>query len=81
LGPADTYQIERVSIEDVEPTAIIHEHLGKARIGDDGVNNKWVLPRMWNLGRMIIVVEGDGGIGLVEVGRRHRLGSVDLSVL
>jgi hypothetical protein len=44
LGPADTYQIVRVSIEDVEPTVAIHEHLGKACIGDDGVDDKRVLP-------------------------------------
>jgi hypothetical protein len=36
---------------------------------------------VWNSGRMIITIEGDGSIGLVEVGRRRRLGSVDLSVL
>jgi hypothetical protein len=27
LGPADTYQIERVGIEDVELATAVHEHL------------------------------------------------------
>jgi hypothetical protein len=30
---------------------------------------------------MIIVVEGDGDVRPVEVGRRHRFGSIDLSAL
>jgi hypothetical protein len=46
LGPADTYQIEHVDIEDVELATAIHEHLGKARIGDDGVDDERVLPWM-----------------------------------
>jgi hypothetical protein len=81
LGPADSYQIEHVGVEDVEPTAAIHEHLGKARISDDGVNDKRVLPWMWNSGRMIVTVEGDGDVGPVEVGRCRSLSSVYLSAL
>jgi hypothetical protein len=81
LGPTDTYQIECVSVEDVEPAATVHEHLGEAHIGNDRVDDKRILPQVWNSGRMIITIEGDGSIGPVEVGRRRRLGSVDLSVL
>jgi hypothetical protein len=77
LGLADTYQIEHVSIEDVEPTIAVHEHLGKVRNGDDGVDDKRVLPRVWNSGRMIVMIKGDGGVRPVEVGRHRRLGSVD----
>jgi hypothetical protein len=36
---------------------------------------------MWNSGRMIISVEGDGSVGPVEVGKRCKFSSVDLSVL
>jgi hypothetical protein len=43
LGLANTYQIERVRVEDVEPPVAVHEHLRKARIGDDGVDDKRVL--------------------------------------
>jgi hypothetical protein len=46
LGPVDIYQIEHVGVEDVEPDVAVHEHLGKTRIGDDGVDDKRVLPRM-----------------------------------
>jgi hypothetical protein len=81
LGPVDTYQIERVGIEDVEPAAAVHEHLGKARIGDDGVNDKQVLPQVWNSSRMIVTIKGDGGVGPVEVGRHHKLDSIDLLAL
>jgi hypothetical protein len=48
LGPANTYQIERIGVEDVEPVATVHEHLGEACIGDDGVNDKRILPWVWN---------------------------------
>jgi hypothetical protein len=81
LGLADTYQIKHVGIEDVESATAVHEHLRKARISDDGVDDERVLPQVWNSGRMIIMIEGDNGVGPIKVGRRRRLGSVDLSVL
>jgi hypothetical protein len=77
LGLADTYQIKHVGVEDVEPAVAVHEHLGKACNGDDGVDDKRVLPRVWNSGRMIVMIKGDGNVKPVEVGRRRRLGSVD----
>jgi hypothetical protein len=36
---------------------------------------------MQNSGRIIIAVEGDGSVGPIEVGRHHRLDSVDLLAL
>jgi hypothetical protein len=81
LGPANAYQIKHVGIEDVESATAVHEHLGKARISDDGVDDERVLPWVWNSGRMIITIEGDSGVGPIKVGRHRRLGSVDLSAL
>jgi hypothetical protein len=65
LGPSNPHEIQGVSIDDVEAAASIHEHLGESGVADDGVDDKRVLPRVRDVVRVIISVEGDGMVGPV----------------
>jgi hypothetical protein len=40
VRPCDSQKVEGLGIHDVKTTAAIHEHLGEACVGDDGINNK-----------------------------------------
>jgi hypothetical protein len=65
LGPTYPHEVQGVSIDFVEATTSIHDHLGDMSVADDGVNNERVLLGVWDLVQVVISVEGDGAIGLV----------------
>jgi hypothetical protein len=46
LGSPYPHEFQGAHIDDVEATASIHEQLREACVADDGVNNKWVSPRV-----------------------------------
>ena len=35
-----------MGIHDVETAAPVHEYLGEASVADDGIHDKWILPRV-----------------------------------
>jgi hypothetical protein len=77
--PLDPQEVEGLSIDDVKAAATIHEHLGEASVGDDGIDNKRVDPWIWDVIGVIIMVKSDGNLRPVkEVGGR-RLHGEDLS--
>jgi hypothetical protein len=64
--PRDPQKVEGLGIDDVKATAAIHEHLGEACVGDNGVDNKWVDPRIGDIVWVVITVESDGHLGPVK---------------
>jgi hypothetical protein len=44
--PRDSHKVKGLGINDVETTASVHEHLGEACIGDDGIDDEWVDSRI-----------------------------------
>jgi hypothetical protein len=44
--PRDPQEVEGLGIDDVEAAAAIHEHLGEACVGNNGIDNKRVDPRI-----------------------------------
>jgi hypothetical protein len=46
VRPCDSQKVEGLGINDVETTASVHEHLGEACVGDDGINDEWVDSRI-----------------------------------
>jgi hypothetical protein len=42
--PLDPQEVEGLGIDDVKAAAAIHEHLGEACVGDNGIDNKRVDP-------------------------------------
>jgi hypothetical protein len=38
----DPQEVEGLSVDDIEAASAVHEYLGEACVGDDGINNKWV---------------------------------------
>jgi hypothetical protein len=61
--------------------ASVHEHLGEARIGDDGIDDERVDPRIRDIVRMVITIERDGGPRPVEEEGGCKLYGEDLSTL
>jgi hypothetical protein len=60
LGLPDPHELQGVHIDDNEAAASIHEYLREACVADDGVDDEWVPPRVWDVVRMVISIEGDG---------------------
>lgn len=53
-------------VEDIRYTLAIHQYLRQQHRSDDGIHDKWVSPRPWDVLGMVRVIEGDGMVGLVE---------------
>jgi hypothetical protein len=66
LRPLDPQEVEGLGVDNVKAAASVHENLGKTRIGDDGIDDKRVHPRIGDVVRMVTTVERDGGFGPVE---------------
>jgi hypothetical protein len=66
VRPCDSQKVEGLGIDDVKTTAAIHEHLGDACIGDDGIDNKWVDPRIGDVVWVVIMVKSDGHLRPVK---------------
>jgi hypothetical protein len=64
--PRDSQKVEGLGIDDIQAAATIHEHLGEACVGDNGIDNKWVDPRIRDIVWVIIMVESDGHLELVK---------------
>jgi hypothetical protein len=77
----DPQKVEGLGVDDVEATFAVHEHLGEARVGDDGINNKQVDSRTGDVVRMIITVESDGHLRPVEEAGDRRLYGENLTPL
>jgi hypothetical protein len=56
----DPQKVEGLGVDDVEAAFAVHEHLGEACVGDNGVDNEridsWVGDVVW----VVITVESDG---------------------
>jgi hypothetical protein len=46
LHPLDPQEVEGLDIDNVEVVISVHEHLGEARIGDDGIDDERVHPKI-----------------------------------
>jgi hypothetical protein len=66
VRPRDPQKVEGLGINDVKTVASIHEHLGEACVSDDGIDNKWVDPRIGDVVWVVITVESDGHLGPVK---------------
>jgi hypothetical protein len=44
--PCDSQKVKGLGIDDVKTAALVHEHLGEARVGDDGIDDKRLDPRI-----------------------------------
>jgi hypothetical protein len=64
--PHDPQEVEGLGIDDVEAAAAIHENLGEACVGDNGIDNKRVDPRIGDVVWVVIMVESDGHLGPVK---------------
>ena len=69
----DPHELQGVGVHDVEAAASVHEHLGEKSVADDGVDNKRVPSRVWDVVGVVLAAEGDGVLRPVEVGW-HGLG-------
>jgi hypothetical protein len=58
--PCDSQKVEGLGINDVKTTASIHEHLSEACVGDDGIDDEWVDPRIGDVVWVVITVKSDG---------------------
>jgi hypothetical protein len=75
----DSQKVEGLGIDDVKTTAAIHEHLGEAGVGDDGIDDKWVDPRIGDVVWVVITVESDGHLRPVKEEGGCELHGEDLS--
>jgi hypothetical protein len=66
VRPRDSQKVEGLGINDVKTTASVHEHLGEACVGDDGIDNEWVDPRIGDVVWVVITVESDGHLRPVK---------------
>jgi hypothetical protein len=77
----DPQKVKGLGVDDVEAASAVHEYFGEACVGDDGINNKRVDPRIGNVVRMIITVESDGHRRPVEETGNRRLYGENLTPL
>jgi hypothetical protein len=64
----DSHGVKTFGVHDVEAAAPVYQYFGEPRVADDGVDNKWILARLWDAIRMVIAVKSDGRSGPVEEG-------------
>ena len=68
----DAEEVEGLEVDDVQAATAVHQHLRESGVDDDGVDDEWVDARGYYLVRMVVSIEGDGGVQPVEVlGHRH----------
>ena len=60
-------ELQSVDVEDVEAAASVHEHFGKSGVADDRVDDKRVLPGVWNIIGVVIPIKGDCLPRLIEI--------------
>jgi hypothetical protein len=64
--PCDSQKVKGLGVNKVETAASVHEHLGEACVGDDGIDDEWVDSRIGDVVWVVITVESDGHLGLVK---------------
>jgi hypothetical protein len=64
--PRDSQKVEGLGKDDIQAAATIHEHLGEACVGDNGIDNKRVDPRIEDIVWVIITIESDGHLRPVK---------------
>jgi hypothetical protein len=77
--PHDSQKVKSLGINDVKTTASVHEHLGEACVGDDGIDDEWVDPRIGDEVWVVITVESDGHLRPVKEEGGHEMHGEDLS--
>jgi hypothetical protein len=70
-----------MDVDNVEAATSVHEYLGEAHVGDDGIDDERVDPRIGDVVRMVSTVERDGCFGPVEEEGGCELHGEDLSTL
>jgi CubicO group peptidase (beta-lactamase class C family) len=75
----DPQKAEGLGVDDVEAASAVHEHLGEACVGDDGVNNEWIDPWVGDVVRVVVTVESDGHRGPIKEAGYCRLYREDLA--
>jgi hypothetical protein len=80
VRPCDSQKVEGLGIDDVKTTVAIHEHLGEACVGDDGIDNKWVDPKIGDVVWVVITIKSDGHLRLVKEEGGCELHGEDLSM-
>jgi hypothetical protein len=63
LGPANPHEVQGFYLDDVEDAGSIHEYLGEFGVVDDWVDDERVPPRVQDVVRVVVSVEGDGAVG------------------
>jgi hypothetical protein len=81
LCPLDPQEVKGLGIDNVEAAAPVHEHHGEARVGDDGINDERVDPRIGDIVRLVTSVKSDGHLGPVKEEGGCKLYGEDLSML
>jgi hypothetical protein len=64
--PRNPQEVKGLGIDDIEAAATIHEHLGEACVGDNGIDNKRLDPRIGDIVWVVITVESDGHLRPVK---------------
>jgi len=64
---ADPHEGQSLSINDVEATASVHQHLGETSLGDDGVDDQRIAPGIGDPIQVILSVECDRAFRPLEV--------------
>jgi hypothetical protein len=67
-----------VRVEDIEAAASVHQDLREPRVPDDRVDHEWVLTRVGDAVRVILVTERDGVLRPIKEGRRRLFCGEDL---
>ena len=49
LVQSNPHELQGVGVHDVEAATSVHEHLGEARVANDGVDNERVPSRVWDV--------------------------------
>ena len=57
LIQSGTHELQGVDVHDVEPAASIHEHLGESSVAHDGVDNKRVPSRVWDVVGVVLATK------------------------
>jgi hypothetical protein len=79
VRPRDSQKVKGLGINDVKTTAFVHEHLCEACVGDDGIDDKWVDPRIGDVVWVVITIESDGHLRPVKEEGGCELHGEDLS--
>jgi hypothetical protein len=64
--PTDPHEVESLGVQDVEATAPVHQDLSESGVVDDGVDDEWVVPRVRDVIRVVVMIKHDGLLGPIE---------------